>query len=85
MSLHGQSVRKAPSMRRKAVLVKKVTLPADSALSSLCMRKMLTPALLPESTVLAHALIVSLSLKCFYKEELDRLEGNPTVQKGLPV
>ena len=69
-------------MRRKAVLVKKITLQADSALSNLCMRKMLTPALLPESTVLAHALIVSPSLKCFYREELDQLEGDPTLEKG---
>ena len=44
------------------LVIKEVTLPADSALSSLYMGKMLTLALLPESTVLAHALIVSPSL-----------------------
>ena len=42
---------------RKVVLGERVTLPAESTLASVYMRKKLTP--LPEPTVLAHALIVS--------------------------
>ena len=58
------------------------------------MRKMLTLSsppppplrpLIPASTVLAHALIVSPNWLCFYREELDRLEGDPTVETGWPV
>ena len=52
------------------------TLPADSALTSLIWEKMLTPPpswpLMPGSTV----------LQCFYRDELDRLEGDPTVETG---
>ena len=64
--------------------------PSRLSFSEPYMGKMLTfPSppwpLMPGSTVLAHALIVSPNLQCFYREELDRLEGNPTVERGWPV
>ena len=89
MSLHGRSVRKAPSIWRKSVLVKKGHPPSQLSFSEPYMGKMLIPLpppppwpFMPESTVLAHALIVSPNLQCFYREELDRLEGDPTVETG---
>ena len=65
--------------------------PSQLSFSEPYMGKMLTPPpppprpLIPESTVLAHALIVSPNLQCFYREELDRLEVDPTVETGWPV
>ena len=62
--------------------------PSQLSFSEPYMGKMLTPLpppprpLIPESTVLAHALIVSPNLQCFYREELDRLEVDPTVETG---
>ena len=70
---------KAPFVWRKVVPGKSVTLRAESTLASVYMRKKLTP--LPESTVLAHALIALTELtrlgepKFLNGEKLLRLGG----------